>query len=340
MRTHRHFVFALVALVLVVPVNGCAKKARSGDEASLDAKTEFDALADDDRPVDSGAEPKAPIGLTCHVSADCASGFCVDAVCCDTACTTPCFSCDQPATQGMCSPLFGAEDVFASPTCVGTRICSDDTSSPPSCVLVHPLAPIGAPCITPAECASQFCVDSVCCAAACSAPCFSCNQAIALGTCLPIYGAEDSSAIPPCAGTRACSNDTTSAPACKLTDGQECTRDADCINNHCRTYFFDHDGDGYGVTSNSIALCDVTPDPPPSYTSLSGDCCDNDNMSNPAVPLTSWFTTPNACGSYDWNCSGVAERQPTTATCPLQPAFSCGQNCVAFRSPAFTAACH
>jgi hypothetical protein len=58
-------------------------------------------------------------GLPCGQSVDCASGFCVDGVCCGEACTEPCRSC--ATTPGTCAPVTSQEDV---PQCVGERSCS------------------------------------------------------------------------------------------------------------------------------------------------------------------------------------------------------------------------
>jgi hypothetical protein len=42
-------------------------------------------------------------GASCGCNADCASGFCVDTVCCETACTEACKSCNTPSAPGLCS---------------------------------------------------------------------------------------------------------------------------------------------------------------------------------------------------------------------------------------------
>ena len=52
---------------------------------------------------------------------------------------------------------------------------------------------------------SLNCVDGVCCNEACDGTCFSCNQAHSPGTCLPINGAEDTSASTTCNGKNICS---------------------------------------------------------------------------------------------------------------------------------------
>lgn len=53
-------------------------------------------------------ELRASLGQSCVASTDCASSFCIDGVCCDTACgggdPTDCASCNEPATIGTCAP--------------------------------------------------------------------------------------------------------------------------------------------------------------------------------------------------------------------------------------------
>ncbi len=83
-----------------------------------------------------------PNGRTCKAAADCRSGFCVDGVCCDTACgggvTTDCEACSLAAgarvggTSGVvsrgrtCRPVAGACDVAES--CDGRALtCPADT---------------------------------------------------------------------------------------------------------------------------------------------------------------------------------------------------------------------
>jgi hypothetical protein len=59
----------------------------------------------------------------------------------------------------------------------------------------------------------------------------------------------------------------------------------------------DYDGDHYG-TSASIQRCGTTV--PSGYADKSGDCCDSDTNAHPGQ--TSYFTTADACGSFDYNC--------------------------------------
>ncbi|HEY7373426.1 MAG TPA: hypothetical protein VIF57_14800 [Polyangia bacterium] len=44
-------------------------------------------------------------GQTCMTSLDCASGFCVDGVCCNTTCAGECMTCTAPGKVGTCWPI-------------------------------------------------------------------------------------------------------------------------------------------------------------------------------------------------------------------------------------------
>lgn len=49
-----------------------------------------------------------PTGDACAQAADCESGFCVDGVCCATACTGACERCDTSGARGACTAVSGA----------------------------------------------------------------------------------------------------------------------------------------------------------------------------------------------------------------------------------------
>jgi hypothetical protein len=194
-------------------------------------------------------------------------------------------------------------------------------------------APLGAACLTAADCESAFCVDGVCCASACDISCYACNQAGLLGTCAALDGVEDISASAPCAGTRVCVTEAPGTSSCKLREGEACLSSAECAGGACRSYYTDDDRDGFGASGSPPAFsrCDVNPNAPPGYSASANDCCDSDPAVSPSA--VSFSTTRDRCASYDWNCNGVEERQSAQG-CPTaggQP-VGCGQACsVAFK---------
>jgi len=58
--------------------------------------------------------------MLCSVNDECASGFCVDGVCCDSACEAPCVSCNQGGLDGRCMPL---------PNVDGGSVCGTSTDA-------------------------------------------------------------------------------------------------------------------------------------------------------------------------------------------------------------------
>lgn len=96
------------------------------DASSSDADAAFDAPVDS--PEESDVVEEAPLGdpgAPCNVPQDCASGFCVDGLCCDSACDEICEHCD---TTGTCVPTPAGTDpdgeCGACQTCDGNQGCS------------------------------------------------------------------------------------------------------------------------------------------------------------------------------------------------------------------------
>lgn len=71
----------------------------------------------------------------------------------------------------------------------------------------------------------------------------------------------------------------------------------------CTDYHYDGDGDGYGTATTKRCLC--RPDHAGKYTSPASsatDCCDSDATAHPGAG--GWYSSPNACGSFDYDCNG------------------------------------
>jgi hypothetical protein len=62
-------------------------------------------------PCTNGFCGPKPIGIACINGSECMSGFCVDGVCCDTACATKCMYCKLPGTAlGHCTMVAAGDD--------------------------------------------------------------------------------------------------------------------------------------------------------------------------------------------------------------------------------------
>lgn len=93
-------------------------------------------------------------GNACTNGALCSSGFCVDGVCCASACSGTCLACNLPGLEGACSNTpVGQSDPNGSPACTeacnGAGLCKAQT---------------GQACTSGIDCASAVCINKVCAA--------------------------------------------------------------------------------------------------------------------------------------------------------------------------------
>ena len=145
---------------------------------------------------------KRAIATTCGAAEQCATGFCVDGLCCNSECGEKCFACNVAATPGMCKPVPSGQDPRAqcpgeaASTCgraggcngaggcrlhpvntiCGASTCSVTTETPArTCDGLGVCRPPGAPrdC-SPYLCGGQACAASCVDSSSC-APGFSCQ---------------------------------------------------------------------------------------------------------------------------------------------------------------------
>jgi hypothetical protein len=112
-------------------------------------------------------------GCTAASAASCASGNCVDDVCCEsTGCSGACKSCNVPGSEGTCMLAQAGTEVPGScsdgQACDGTGSCKSKN---------------GQACTSTGTCASGFCVNGICCDSACTGTCVACNLSGRAGTC-------------------------------------------------------------------------------------------------------------------------------------------------------------
>src|SRR5207244_580867 len=67
-------------------------------------------------------------GTACSAATTCASGFCVDGVCCNTSCPNACDRCDDAGIAGTCAP---APAGTVAPACSG-YLCTGATLTCPT----------------------------------------------------------------------------------------------------------------------------------------------------------------------------------------------------------------
>ncbi len=189
-------------------------------------------LAEKPSDVGGGAPGATANGLPCADGATCESGSCADGVCCATACDGVCEVCNAPGSQGTCAVTPGAQDA-----CEEGSACNQDGR----CV-----RPVGDACTDDDGCASNLCVDDVCCDRACDGACESCrgdeNAAGVDGVCGPTPGEDYASECPSggCVDAELCCGDSfpPTGQDMNITDpptncsGGECT--VACLGTACR----------------------------------------------------------------------------------------------------------
>jgi len=170
-------------------------------------------------------------GCTSATASTCASGFCVDGVCCGTAsCSGACQSCAVDGQEGTCAPVVAGTEVPGS--CAGGQAC--DSSG--ACKSKN-----GTTCSSATVCASGFCVDGACCENKCDGICVSCNLAGLAGKCSAYAAGSDPE-----------SECGTGSDPCRLTCNGAGACDAPPVGTSC----------GFCATCDSTGKC-VTPDPSP-----------------------------------------------------------------------------
>lgn len=169
------------------------------------------------------AAKKMP-GVVCAGANQCTSNFCVDGVCCNNACGATCSACDLPGTVGTCTFVPAGDDPDTE--CMGNG-GADVCDGASACAEVN-----GSPCAASSECASNTCVDGVCCATSCEGTCEACSNAKSGGpdgTCTFVPNTMDPDAECPaslqCNGSGACQT--------KLAQGSTCTVSGECQSNNC-----------------------------------------------------------------------------------------------------------
>jgi hypothetical protein len=189
-----------------------------------------DETCPSDLACDANQQCKALLGHACTSFTECASGNCVDGVCCNSACLGTCQQCNLAAKRGTCSPVGnGYED---PPTCVSDAIDSRFCDGTGTCAVGK--RPNGRPCTAGAQCTSNYCIDGFCCNSNCATGCYTCGKPGSEGSCTPItVGQQDFSATVPCDGPMQYCNGTGTCATNKKPNGGMCTAAADCGSNFC-----------------------------------------------------------------------------------------------------------
>jgi hypothetical protein len=180
-------------------------------------------------PCVSGSCGKRPNGVSCQTENDCLSGFCVDQVCCSSACSGACLECNQTGSKGHCAAvLAGLPDSACGggdpTTCGKTGLCDGFGSCTlfPKNTVCGPSSCSGLSENTPRTCDGQgTCGDSQ------LVPCspFLCSN----GACV-----EDCTADTDCAPGNQCTLQSRSGGTCGPRGiGQPCRNSSECAAGQC-----------------------------------------------------------------------------------------------------------
>jgi hypothetical protein len=272
------------------PCEACTKVAKGG--SGLDGVCEPVAKGLD--PTSECADPevcdgtvgagacKSPPGKLCALPSECASGFCVDGVCCESDCSGVCQSCNLPGSVGTCAKIAEGQDPAGecpgAVVCNGTGACGD-------------LHGDGTACGSGPECQNGHCVDGVCCNSACTGPCVACNIPGLLGTCTNLAAGSDASDAECPGATVACDG----AGACKQVNGQLCVGGGDCISGAC--------ADGVCCTTACGGICQAC-----NLPGSVGTCANIPNGQDPNndCPGASSCNGAGACLSPNGTACGAA----------------------------------
>ncbi|MEZ4312289.1 MAG: hypothetical protein R3F14_30030 [Polyangiaceae bacterium] len=202
-------------------------------------------------------------GAPCDRADDCATGFCLDGVCCESACDGLCDTCTAEGSAGLCVLRPQGASCGSGLICDAAGTCR----TPP--------VGTGEPCVAADDCESDVCIDNVCCERACEND-ESCTPE---GLCLPNNGSPCSAPSEcasghcedeicceqACASGQRCSSD----GVCRSLLGETCESDTQCDSQSCA------DGFCCDTPCGACQRCDVQPgtcSPLPRDTDPDGDC--------------------------------------------------------------------
>jgi hypothetical protein len=195
----------------------------------------------------SDAAGKLGVGLACTQASQCERGFCVDGVCCETACTSMCTTCNLTGNAGSCSPVPAGADPKDSCTQDSASTCGRDGTCDGSggCRLW----PSGTECASAACTAgtattARMCDGTGTCRAASSKACapYACKGTACTTQCSGNSDCDQGSAVSSVASY--CSGGT-----CLLRKSvySTCTSSIQCATGYCAT--------GYGQCAGAVCSC-------------------------------------------------------------------------------------
>jgi predicted outer membrane repeat protein len=176
-------------------------------------------------------------GQVCGAAHECASGSCVDGVCCDTACDGACEACNLAGSVGTCSiepngTTCGGGNICCSGTC--QQCCNNEQCANPTpiCVSGACTACSGAhPCADGEVCCGDSCFAGICCE---DGDCGATGNTCDTHQCRCGSGDTCGGSTPDCCGSPGSCTNTNTDPANCGACGTTCNSDAPaCWDGQC-----------------------------------------------------------------------------------------------------------
>jgi len=251
--------------------------------------TDYDQVQTYTQTAWSGITGNKDLGIECASAMDCASGFCVDSVCCDTSldnCSGNCRRCNVAGSMGVCidvdSDCTGNCDVCSSGNCVASAsLCTGD------CDVCS-----GSGTAYSCEASNALCSNTTSsCACSGSGTAFNCS------TCPDTYGVCGH----PTCSSYVCGNETTSY------DGTQCATCKQCSSGSCVSVAVGTSG--YGCTATHYRCDGGGNCTAPCSTSVVCESQAATNYSCTTLCANREYCTCKCAhqGGYDTNCPGTEQ---------------------------------
>jgi hypothetical protein len=203
--------------------------ARDSDRPAVDVPGQVsDSALDRGISEVGGDAPLQTPGHSCSTALECLSGFCVEGVCCDSACAGPCRTCRQPGATGICTFVADGEDVNGDCVAEAPTTCGrDGTCNGAGECRFHPAGTPCAPgaCTGGIESAPRTCNGAGSCRPPATKPCepYTCAGTVCGTSC---SGNEQ------CISTSFCNTATMTCAGLKPA-GAACQRANECLSRFC-----------------------------------------------------------------------------------------------------------